>query len=117
MLNFSLLRQPFPIDVRRDLRRLDLTASAPENVCVRNWNSACVQMSIDGGLMIEQQLFISAVCHGHDIDVLEFRAGFAPITMRQDMVTTNLAACFNFTAGWDRPMKQRVEARDAHTAR
>src|SRR6266404_6828687 len=100
-LTFRLLCQPLAINVRRNFRWLDLAPSAPENVCVRNWNSARVQMSIDGGLVIEQQLFIRAVCHGHDIDVLEFRAGFAPITMRQDMVTTNLAACFNFTAaGW-----------------
>src|SRR6267378_4681072 len=116
-LTFRLLCQPLAINVRRNFRWLDLAASAPENVCVRNWNCARVQMSIDGGLMIEEQLFVSAVCHGHGVDVLEFRSGLAPITMRQDMVTTNLAARFNFTAGWHCPMKQRVEARDAHTAR
>src|SRR5262249_10681823 len=117
LLTLRLLCQPLPINARRDFGGLDLAASAPENIFVRNWNSARVQMPINGGLVTEEQLFVSAVRHGHNVDVLELRSGFAPITMRQDMMTPDLAAGFNFTAGRPRPMKQRVETRDAHTAR
>jgi hypothetical protein len=39
-------------------------------------------MLIDGRLMIEEQSLICTVRHSHDIDVLEFRAGFAPVAMR-----------------------------------
>src|SRR5262249_22312235 len=117
LLTLRLLCQPLAINARRDFGGLDLAASTPENICVRNWNSAHVQMPINGDLMAEKQLFVSAVRHGHNVDVLEFRSGLAPITMRQDMMTTDLAARFNFTAGRHRPMKQRVETRDAHTAR
>ena len=115
-LTLRLLCQPLAINVRRNFRWLDLAASALENVCVRNWNSARVQMSIDGGLMIEEQLFVSAVCHGHDVDVLEFQPCFAPVAVRQDMVTADFATRFNFTTGRHCPMKQRVESRDPHAA-
>ena len=73
-------------------------------------------MLIDSCFMIEQQLFIGAVRHGHDVDVLELRSGFAPVAMRQNPVTPDFAARFNFTAERYRPMTQRVESRHAHTA-
>ena len=53
-------------------------------------------MLINGSFMIEQQLFISAVRDSHDVDVLEFGASFAPIAMRQNMMTPDLAARFHF---------------------
>jgi len=31
--------------------------------------------------MIEEQSFVRAVRHSHDIDVPEFRAGFTPVAM------------------------------------
>jgi hypothetical protein len=61
-------------------------------------------------------LFIGAVRHGHDVDVLELRSGFAPVAMRQNVVTANFSACFNFTTVRHRPMKERVESGDPHTA-
>jgi hypothetical protein len=39
-------------------------------------------MPIDSGFVLQQQLFIRTVRHGHDVDVHEFRAGFAPVAMR-----------------------------------
>jgi hypothetical protein len=39
-------------------------------------------VSINGCFVIEQQLFIGAVRHGHDVDVLELRSRFTPIAMR-----------------------------------
>ena len=74
-------------------------------------------MAINSCFVIEQKLFISAVRHGHDVNILEFRAGFAPIAMRQDMVTADFAARFNFTARGNGPMKQCVEPGDTNTAR
>src|SRR5437870_4634156 len=94
-----------------------LAASAPKNICVRNRVASQIEMPIDSHLMIEEQLFISAVRHGHDVDVLEFRPCFAPVTVRQNMVTPDFAARFNFATGRHCPMKQCVESRDAHAAR
>ena len=74
-------------------------------------------MLINGGFMIEEQLFISTMRHSHDIDVPKFRPRFTPVAMRQNMVTAHLAAHFNFTTRRHRPMKQRVEPRDADAAR
>ena len=67
--------------MRRNLRWLDLAASAPENICVRNRDIPGLQMPIHGGLMIEEQLLIRAMRHSHDIDVPEFGAGFAPVAV------------------------------------
>ena len=102
--------------MRRNLGWLDLAASAPENVCVGHREAACHQVLINGRLMVEEQLFVGAVRHSHYVNVLEFGAGFAPIAMSQNMMTTNLAPRFHFTARRHRPMKERVESGDAHTA-
>src|SRR6266481_6668850 len=69
-------------------------------------------MSIDCGLVIEEPLFVGAVRHRHDVHVLKFRAGFAPVAMSENMVPPNFAAGLDFATGWHRPMKQRVETRD-----
>ena len=74
-------------------------------------------MPIDSGFVVQQQLFIGAVRHGHDVHVPEFRARFAPVAMRQDMMSPDFAARFNFTAGRYRPMKQRIEPRHTNAAR
>jgi hypothetical protein len=39
-------------------------------------------MLINRCLVIEQESLIGAVRHSHDVDVLKFRAGFAPIAVR-----------------------------------
>src|SRR5437762_11888860 len=103
--------------MRRNLRWLNLAASAPENICVRNWDAGQIEMPIDSGLMIEQQLFIRAMRNGHDVDVLKFGARFAPVAMCQNMMTPYLAACFNFATGRHRPMNQRIEPRHAQAPR
>ena len=74
-------------------------------------------MPVNCRFVIQEQLFIRAVRHGHDVDVVKFRAGFAPVAMRQDVVTAHLASRFYFATGRHCPVKQRVEARDAHAAR
>ena len=73
-------------------------------------------MLIDSCFMIEQQLFIGAVRHGHDVDVLELRSGFAPVAMRQNAVTPDFAARFNLTTVRHCPMKQRIKSGDPHPA-
>jgi hypothetical protein len=40
-----------------------------------------MKMPIYGRFMFEERLLVRAVCHGHDVDVLEFGAGLAPVTM------------------------------------
>jgi hypothetical protein len=74
-------------------------------------------MPINSSFVLQQQLLVGAVSHGHDVNVSEFRARLAPVTMRQDLMSPNFAARFDFAAGRYRPMKQRVKTRYAHTAR
>ena len=111
------MREPVAIDVRRNFRRLNLAASTPENICIRNWNAACAKMPINSCFVIEQQLFIGAVRHGHNVDIFEFRPGFAPVAMRQNVVTADFAASLDFATVRHRPMKQCVEPGDPHSAR
>src|SRR5882672_2990314 len=103
--------------MRRNLRWLNLAASAPEDVCVSDRDAGCGKMPIDRSLVIQQQLFIRAMRNSHDVDVLEFRPRFAPVAMRQNMVAADFPTRLNFTTGRHRPMKQRVEPRDTHAPR
>src|SRR6266404_8322482 len=73
-------------------------------------------MSVDRRLVFEQSRLFGAVGNGHDVHVFEFRSGFAPITMGQNMMTPNFAAGFNFAALRHCPVKQRVETRDSNAA-
>src|SRR5207248_789797 len=82
------------------------------NIGVGNWNSARLQMSIDRGLVVEESLLVGAVRDRHNIDVLKLRAGFAPITMSQNVVPPDFATDFDFATRWNRPMKQGVESRN-----
>jgi len=70
-------------------------------------------MSIYRRLVIEEPLLVGAMRDRHDIYVLEFQAGFAPITMRQDMMPANFAASLDLAPGGHGPVKQSIEARDA----
>ena len=45
-----------------------------------------MKMSIYGRFVIEEQLFVGAVCNGHDVDVLEFGARLAPITVSKNVM-------------------------------
>src|ERR1051326_597313 len=56
--------------MRRNLRRLDFAAAAPENIRVRDWDSARMKVPIDCRFVIEEQLFIGAVAHGTDKQLL-----------------------------------------------
>ena len=69
-------------------------------------------MSIDCGLVIEEPLFVGAVRDRHDVHVLKFRTGFAPVAMSENMMPANFAAGLDLAPGWHRPMKQCVETRD-----
>jgi len=67
--------------------------------------------------MIQEQSLIRAVRDSHDVNIPEFRSRFAPVAMRQDMMSPDFSARLNFAAGRYRPMKQRVESRHTHAAR
>src|ERR1041385_2732243 len=76
-----LVGQPITINAWRNLGRLDLAASAPKDVGVRDRDIAAAQMPINCRLMIEEQSFVRAVRYSHDVDIPEFRAGFAPVAV------------------------------------
>src|SRR5206468_10294585 len=92
-------RQPLVVNARRNFGRLDLAASTPEHVCVRNGDIARAEMLINRRLVIQEQSLIRTVRHGHDVDVLKFRAGFAPVAMGENVMTADLPSRYNF-AGW-----------------
>src|SRR6266404_2096282 len=109
-------RKPLPINLRRNLRGFDLAASAPENIGVGNRNAARLKMSIYRRFVIEQALFVRAMRNRHDVHVLKFRTGFAPVAMRQNVMTADFAAGLNFATLRHGPMKERIETRDADPA-
>ena len=69
-------------------------------------------MAIDRSFVREDQLFVRAVRDAHDVDVVKIRAAFAPISVGHDVKSADLLTCFDFPAGRDRPVKQRIEFRD-----
>jgi len=69
-------------------------------------------MSIYRSFVIEEPLLVGAVRDSHDVDILEFRTGFTPVTMGQDVMPADFAAGLDLAPGWHRPMKQCVETRD-----
>src|SRR5438046_10138996 len=71
-------------------------------------------MSIYRRLVIEEPRFVGAVRDRHDVDVLEFRTGFTPVTMGQDVMPADFAARLDLAPGGHRPMKQCIETRDAN---
>ena len=75
-----------------------------------------MKMSIYGRFVIEEKVFVRTVRHGHDVDILEFRTGLAPITMGKDVMSTDFAARFNLPPWWNRPVKKRVESRHTKSA-
>src|SRR5262245_52482339 len=81
-LTDPLLRPPLLINARRNFGRLDLAAPTPEHVRIENGDIERPQMLINRRLMIEEQSFVRAMRDGHNVNVPEFRAGFAPVAMR-----------------------------------
>ena len=71
-------------------------------------------MSIYRRLVIEEPRFVGAVRDRHDVDVIEFRTGFTPVTMGQDVMSADFAAGLDLAPGGHRPMKQCIETRDAN---
>ena len=100
----------------RDLGRFDFAASSPENIRVRNGNSARLEMPVDGGFVREDPFFLGAVRHRHDVHIAKFRPPFAPITVREDMMAPDLPPGFHFASLRHRPVEERVEPRHAHAA-
>ena len=52
--------------------------------------------------------FVGAVGHRHDVDVLEFRAAFAPIGVRDNVVAPHLATGVDLAPWRHPPVKERV---------
>src|SRR5438046_9652589 len=109
--------QPFPVNVRRNFGRFDFAPSAPENIGVGNRNAARLKMSIYRRLVIEEPRFVGAVRDRHDVDVLEFRTGFTPVTMGQDVMPADFAAGLDLAPGGTRPMKQSIQVVARKTVR
>src|SRR6185503_18907508 len=65
----ALRAAPRDIRGRRDLRRLDLAASAPEHVRVQHGHSHAGEMRVDRALVCENGLLLRTVRHRHDVHV------------------------------------------------
>src|SRR5438105_14393250 len=70
-------------------------------------------MTIDCGLVCEHQFLLRPVRNRHDVHVGEFGTTLAPIRVRQNVVTPDLASCFDLSSFGNAPMKERVVARNA----
>ena len=70
-------------------------------------------MLVDRRLVRAHEIAVGAVRDGHDVDVVEFGAAFAPVTMGQDVMAPDFPARLVFASGGDRPVEERVEAGDA----
>src|SRR5438445_13713271 len=97
--------QPFAINDWRNLGRFDFAAPAPKDICVRNRDSFRLQMSIYRCFVREQQLLVRAVRDCHDIYVLEFGTGLAPIAMRQNVMPAEFTACLDLAVRLRRQMQ------------
>jgi hypothetical protein len=75
-----------------------------------------MKMSIYGRFMFEEQLFVGAVRNGHDVDVPEFGARLAPVTVSKNMMSANFTPRLNFATRRHGPMKKCVESRDTNAA-
>ena len=71
------------------------------------------QVRVDRRLVRADAVAVGPVRHGHDVDVVEFRAALAPVAMGEDVVPADLAARLDLAARRHRPVEQRIEARDA----
>src|SRR5437763_4430130 len=81
------LTHPLAINLRRNLRWFNLAATAPEDIRVAHRNSAGGEMFVDRTFVLEKQFFVGAVRDRHDINVAKLWPGFAPITVRQNVMT------------------------------
>ncbi len=70
-------------------------------------------MVVNRRLVGAHQVAVRAVGHGHDIDMIEFRAALAPVAVGQDMMTPDFLARLDFPSRRHRPVEEGVEAGDA----
>src|ERR1051326_1112433 len=106
-------RAPLPIRERRDLRRLDLAAAAPDHARPRDRAATRLQMLVDRLLVREHEILLRPVRHRHDVHVAELRAALAPVAMREDVEASDLASRLHLASRRHGPMKEPVEARHA----
>ena len=102
---------------RGNLARLDFAATAPEDVRVSDRDADAREVRVDRGFVREDAFLFGAVADSHDVHVVEIRAAFAPVAMRQDFVAADLAAGFDFAPGGHAPVEERIETRDALAGR
>ncbi len=105
---------PVGVDDGGDLAGFDLAATAPEDVGVFNWDAARLEVGVDGGFVLHDEVAIGAVDDTHDIDIAELGAAFAPIAVGHDGVAADLASGAFLHADGDFPMEEAVESGDAN---
>src|SRR5579871_1867556 len=106
-------RTKIAIGFGRDLGRLDLAATPPEDIRIRKVDARLPQMLVDRRLVREHRGLLHAVGDGHDVDPVKLRSALAPIRMRDHVVTPYLAAGLDLPPGRNGPMEERVVARGA----
>src|SRR5438128_8261232 len=74
-------------------------------------------MLVDRALVLEDGVLLRSVRDGHDVDIAEFGAALAPVAMGEDVEASDLTAGFHLAARRYRPVKERVESRDAFAGR
>jgi hypothetical protein len=69
-------------------------------------------MPVDGRLVFEQAVLLRSMSHCHDVYVVELGSALTPIAMGENLMTPDFTARLDFAPSRNRPMKQRIEARD-----
>src|SRR5438067_690390 len=71
-------------------------------------------MRVNRALVRQETLFVRAVRDSHNVHVSKLRPGFAPVTMREDVMPPDFAARFDFASGRNGPVEQSVKLCHTH---
>ena len=64
-----------------DLAGFNFASPTPEDIGVGDGHPDVGEVGVDGGFVGEDAVFFGAMTDCHNIDVIEFRASFAPVAV------------------------------------
>lgn len=100
---------PVLVGKGRDFGGFDFTASAPEHIGVGNGDTGFDKVGVDGGFELHDAVLLGAVGDSHDVHIVELRASFAPVAMRETFVAADLCADLFFTSDGNGPVEKSIE--------
>ena len=83
-------------------------AEGPEDVGVGCGDVDVGEVAVDDGFVVAEDMLVGAVGDGHDVDVVEFFGGLAPVAVGEDVEAGDFGAGFLFEALGDGPLVEGV---------